>query len=236
VSRIATYHFAPTSRNVENLLDEGVEQNFIIQTGNTVIDSLIYVSNKLKGFSESMSNSILSKLVSQEKRFILITGHRRENFGDGFIEICRAIEELAIYNLDFHFVYPVHLNPNVQQPVREILGALSNVHLIDPLQYEDFVFAMKHSYLVLTDSGGVQEEAPGLGKPVLVMRETTERPEAVMAGTVKLVGANKSKIVEGVQNLIDDKKEYVKMTKSYNPYGKGDSVEKIILYLKRKLI
>jgi UDP-N-acetylglucosamine 2-epimerase (non-hydrolysing) len=232
VSRIATYHFAATKTNVENLINEDVNAKSIIQTGNTVIDSLRYISEKLDGFSLRVAKTILPSLINDQSKFILITGHRRENFGDGFIQICEAIKDLAIVNTKFHFVYPVHLNPNVQQPVREILGALPNVHLIDPLQYEDFVFAMKHSYLVLTDSGGVQEEAPGLGKPVLVMRDTTERPEAIEAGTAQLVGADKENIVKGVQNLIDRKDLYERMSKAHNPYGVGRAVEEIINFIK----
>ncbi len=232
VSRIANYHFAPTHSNVETLLLEGVADKNIIQTGNTVIDSLLYISDKLSGFSDKIQNTILPDLVKHKNKYILITGHRRENFGDGFIQICKAIKNLAITNPSFHFVYPVHLNPNVQKPVRALLDGLDNVHLIAPLQYEDFVFAMKHCYLVLTDSGGVQEEAPGLGKPVLVMRDTTERPEAVTAGTVQLVGANKENIIKGVQDLIDDKALYKKMSKAHNPYGEGKAVGKIINFIK----
>ena len=182
-----------------------------------------------------MSTTILNQLVAENKRYVLITGHRRENFGKGFIQICEAIKELAQSNPEYYFVYPVHLNPNVQKPVNEILGELKNVHLISPLQYEDFVFAMKHCYLVLTDSGGVQEEAPGLGKPVLVMRDTTERPEAVKAGTVKLVGADKAKIIKGVQLLIEDKNLYEQMSKSHNPYGKGNSSELIIKFIAKRI-
>lgn len=233
VSKIATYHFAPTTKNVENLLAEGVTKEKIIQTGNTVIDSLLYISNKLDGFSTNVQHTILPALVAENKNFVLITGHRRENFGDGFIQICEAIKELAIKNPSFYFVYPVHLNPNVRKPVERILANLENVHLIAPLQYEDFVYAMKHSYLVLTDSGGVQEEAPGLGKPVLVMRDTTERPEAVTAGTVELVGANKPNIVKGVQQLIDSLELYQKMSKAHNPYGDGEAVCKIINFLNK---
>jgi len=231
VSRIANYHFAPTSRNVEILLSEGVDVKNIVQTGNTVIDSLLYISDKLSGFSDNVRNTILPELIKQEKKYILITGHRRENFGDGFIQICEAIKKLAIANPNFYFIYPVHLNPNVRKPVNKILSDLENVHLIEPLQYEDFVLAMKNSYMVLTDSGGVQEEAPGLGKPVLVMRDTTERQEAVIAGTVQLVGANKYNIIKGVQSLIDNKKLYQKMSKSNNPYGDGNSSNLIIEFI-----
>ena len=234
VSKIANYHFAPTSRNVETLLTEGVDSKNIIQTGNTVIDSLLYISDKLKGFSPKVENTILPELVKNKNKFILITGHRRENFGDGFIQICEAIKILAIANPNFYFIYPVHLNPNVREPVNKILSDLENVHLIEPLQYEDFVLAMKNSYMVLTDSGGIQEEAPGLGKPVLVMRDTTERPEAVDAGTVQLVGANQDNIIKGVQNLIDDQTLYQQMSKAHNPYGKGKAVEEIIEFINSK--
>ncbi|MDY7394201.1 UDP-N-acetylglucosamine 2-epimerase (non-hydrolyzing) [Aureibaculum sp. 2210JD6-5] len=233
VSKITNFHFAPTDTNVQNLLCEGVSKNSIIKTGNTVIDSLLYISNKLTNFSNKLDSTILPKLVAENKKYVLITGHRRENFGGGFIQICEAIKELAIKNSDFHFVYPVHLNPNVQEPVKRLLIGLNNVQLIDPLEYQDFVFAMKHCYLVLTDSGGVQEEAPSLGKPVLVMRDTTERPEAVAAGTVQLVGANKENIINGVQLLIDDKSLYSKMTKSHNPYGDGYAVKTIIKFLSK---
>lgn len=230
VSRIANYHFAPTAKNVANLIEEGINPKFIVQTGNTVIDSLYYISNKLGGFSHQV-HTILPELVESNAKYVLITGHRRENFGEGFIQICEAINELASTNPSFYFVYPVHLNPSVQSPVKRILGNLENVHLIDPLQYEDFVWAMKHCYLVLTDSGGVQEEAPGLGKPVLVMRDTTERPEALEAGTVQLVGANKQKIIRGVQNLIDDNELYQTMAKAHNPYGNGAAIKKILNFL-----
>lgn len=232
VSKIANYHFAPTKTNINNLLNEGVSKKSIIETGNTVIDSLLYISNKLKGFSNKLIDSKLSTIVAENKSYVLITGHRRENFGDGFIQICEAVKELAISNPKFYFVYPVHLNPNVRKPVGKILKNLDNVLLIEPLEYQDFVYAMKNSYLVLTDSGGVQEEAPSLGKPVLVMRDTTERPEAVKAGTVSLVGANKENIVKGVQQLIENKELYKKMSKSHNPYGDGKTVEKIINFLK----
>ncbi|MBJ2174578.1 UDP-N-acetylglucosamine 2-epimerase (non-hydrolyzing) [Aureibaculum sp. A20] len=232
VSKLANIHFAPTETNKNNLLKEGIAEDKIVVTGNTVIDSLLYISNQLSDFSKNVKDTVLPLLVEQHKKYILITGHRRENFGDGFIQICEAIKELALANTDFHFVYPVHLNPNVQKPVKQILGALNNVHLIAPLEYPDFVYAMKHCYLLLTDSGGVQEEAPSLGKPVLVMRNTTERPEAVTAGTVQLVGANKENIVNGVQQLIDDKPLYKNMTRLHNPYGDGNAVGKIIDFLK----
>ncbi len=233
VGKLADYHFAPTKLNVTNLLGEGVNPNRIIETGNTVIDSLLYISNRLDRFSNSVAeHSILPELVAQEKDYVLITGHRRENFGDGFVQICEAIKELAEKNPTVHFVYPVHLNPNVQKPVNQLLKDLNNVSLIAPLEYQDFVLAMKNCFLVLTDSGGVQEEAPSLGKPVLVMRDTTERPEAVSAGTVQLVGANKQNIIKGVQSLIDDKELYLKMNKAHNPYGDGEAVARIINFIK----
>lgn len=232
VSKIADYHFAPTNTNVQNLISEGIDKKSIAKTGNTVIDSLLYISNKLTAFSEKTNTTILPKLVEQNAKYVLITGHRRENFGDGFIQICEAIKELAINNPNFHFVYPVHLNPNVQKPVNKLLNNLDNVHLIEPLEYQDFVLAMKHCYMLLTDSGGVQEEAPSLGKPVLVMRDTTERPEAVTAGTVQLVGANKEKIIKNVQQLIDKQSLYSEMAKLHNPYGDGNAVKIIIDFLK----
>lgn len=236
VSRLAKWHFAPTKRNEANLISEGIPKEKIIITGNTVIDSLQFISKQLKSFSSSLNETILPQLVEQQTQYVLITGHRRENFGDGFIQICEAIKTLAIDNPNFHFVYPVHLNPNVQKPVHDILTGLKNVHLIAPLEYQDFVLAMKNCYLVLTDSGGVQEEAPGLGKPVLVMRDTTERPEAVEAGTVKLVGADKEQIIEGVQALINDKELYAKMSKAHNPYGEGDTVGMIIDFINTKAL
>jgi len=234
VSKLANYHFAPTDLNVKNLLNEGVAIENIVKTGNTVIDSLLYISKSLTEFSEKTSQTRLADLVKNNDKYVLITGHRRENFGDGFIQICEAIHHLALANPSMHFVYPVHLNPNVQQPVQHLLGDLSNIHLIAPLEYQDFVVAMKHCYLILTDSGGVQEEAPSLGKPVLVMRDTTERPEAVSSGTVRLVGANKEKIIHGVQELIDDSAMFNTMSKAHNPYGDGSSVLKIINFIKIK--
>ena len=234
VSKIANFHFAPTEMNVNNLITEGVNEQNIVKTGNTVIDSLLFVSNKLSSFSDNLKNSILVTLKENKEKYVLITGHRRENFGDGFIEICEAIKSLAIKNEKIHFVYPVHLNPNVQEPVNRLLSNLENVYLIQPLEYQDFVFAMKHCYLVLTDSGGVQEEAPSLGKPVLVMRDTTERPEAIGAGTVRLVGADSNKIIAGVQELIDDKAVYSTMRKAHNPYGDGNAISRIINFLKTR--
>jgi UDP-N-acetylglucosamine 2-epimerase (non-hydrolysing) len=169
------------------------------------------------------------------ERFILVTGHRRENFGQGFINICQALREIALQNPSLHIVYPVHLNPNVQRPVNEILGHITNVHLIEPLAYQPFVYLMNHAYLIITDSGGIQEEAPSLGKPVLVMRDTTERPEAVAAGTVLLVGTNRCSIVEHTQGLLDDAQRYQQMSKAHNPYGDGKACERIVQYFIRRL-
>jgi len=172
--------------------------------------------------------NILLSFDWRSERFVLVTGHRRENFGDGFLQICSAIRDLATRYSEVHLVYPVHLNPNVRKPVNELLGSLNNVHLIEPLEYEPFVYLLKHAHLVLTDSGGIQEEAPSLGKPVLVMRDVTERPEAVEAGTVELVGANQARIVEGVSRLLDDDAHYVAMSRAHNPYGDGNACARIV--------
>jgi UDP-N-acetylglucosamine 2-epimerase (non-hydrolysing) len=231
VGRLANYHFAPTKRNVENLLREGIEKTAIIETGNTVIDSLLDTINRVNEFSDVVKGSLFDSIVSEGKRYILITGHRRENFGEGFLDICKALKELASKFSHTYFVYPVHLNPKVLEPVNEILGGVSNVLLIKPLQYMDFIIAMKHSFLILTDSGGVQEEAPSLGKPVLVMRDTTERPEAVEAGTVRLVGANYANIVEGVSELLTDSFIYNKMSRAHNPYGDGTASVRIVDFI-----
>jgi UDP-N-acetylglucosamine 2-epimerase (non-hydrolysing) len=203
----------------------------IIETGNTVIDSLQYASKKVDTFSDLVKDERLRKIYASGKKILLITGHRRENFGQGLINICDAIKTLAEKYSDLYFVYPVHLNPNVQKPVYERLEKLSNVHLTAPLNYPDFVYAMKNSWAILTDSGGVQEEAPGLGKPVLVMRDTTERPEAVEAGTVKLVGAKRDNIIDGVSKLVESPSLYAEMGKAHNPYGDGKAVERIIDFL-----
>lgn len=227
-SQIATWHFAPTQRNVDNLLKEGIDEKYVVKTGNTVIDSLLFAQQKITGFSELIKNNSFKTLFDNEHQILLITGHRRENFGEGFINICEALKEIAMLYPQLHLVYPVHLNPNVQAPVYDRLGTLTNVHLIDPISYPDFVYAMKKSWAILTDSGGVQEEAPGLGKPVLVMRDTTERPEAVESGTVRLVGANKHKIVEGVSSLIENQELYEQMSKAHNPYGDGKAAGRII--------
>jgi UDP-N-acetylglucosamine 2-epimerase (non-hydrolysing) len=233
VGKVAKWHFAPTALSRQNLLNEGVPESRIAVTGNTVIDALFWVLDRIE--SDTLRKVSISTFLEdrlpfswQHDRFVLITGHRRENFGDGFIQICKALKELACIYPGIHFVYPVHLNPNVQGPVNSILMGLSNVHLIDPLDYEPFVYLLKHSYLVLTDSGGIQEEAPSLGKPVLVMREVTERPEAVEAGTVRLVGANRDRIVANVSELIENEFSYKKMSRAHNPYGDGAACRRII--------
>jgi len=228
VGRLASLHFAPTQRNVDNLLNEGVLPENIVLTGNTVIDSLRFASDKVAAFSDKVSDTKLRSIYESGQKILLITGHRRENFGDGFIQICDALAEVATRYPELYLVYPVHLNPNVQEPVYELLGHISNIHLTEPLNYPDFVYAMKGSWAILTDSGGVQEEAPGLGKPVLVMRDTTERPEAVEAGTVQLVGANKQNIVDGVSALMESSELYTKMTAAHNPYGDGKAVKRIV--------
>jgi UDP-N-acetylglucosamine 2-epimerase (non-hydrolysing) len=238
-SKIITWHFSPTEISKQNLVNEGISETNIIVTGNTVIDSLFWVLKKIDN-SKNLENNIILELDTLLKfnwrndKFVLITGHRRENFGFGFLEICNAIKDLALKYKEIHFVYPVHLNPNVVNVVSEVLNNISNIHLIKPLNYEPFVYLLKHSYIVLTDSGGIQEEAPSLGKPVLVMRDVTERPEAVTAGTVRLVGANSKRIVYNLSQILDDKEIYIKMSQSHNPYGDGNSCEKIYNFLKNK--
>ena len=233
---LASYHFAPTITSKDNLLRENKNEASILVTGNTVIDALLLALDKIENHAElktKIINSINSQYKFQEdKKIILVTGHRRENFGQGFINICEALKTIAINNPNIDVVYPVHLNPNVQKPVKEILSDTPNIHLIEPLQYESFIYMMNKSYFIITDSGGVQEEAPSLGKPVLVMRDTTERPEAVEAGTVKLVGTNKETIIKEAQKLIDDENEYNKMSKAHNPYGDGKACEKIVKFIK----
>lgn len=236
--RLAALHFAPTERNRAALLEDKVLSKTITVTGNTVIDALQWVVDKIDNSTE-LKNNINNTLESAglkinvlENRYVLVTGHRRENFGSGFESICEALSNLASTNPETHFIYPVHLNPNVQAPVKRLLGELNNVHLIEPLGYEPFVYLMQHAYLVLTDSGGVQEEAPGLGKPVLVMRDTTERPEAIEAGTVKLVGTNAELITAEVQLLLNDEAVYKQMSRAHNPYGDGQSSQQIVDFLK----
>jgi UDP-N-acetylglucosamine 2-epimerase (non-hydrolysing) len=232
-SKIAKWHFAPTAFSRQNLLNEGVPETQITVTGNTVIDALFWVLNRIDSDASRLTNicKFLNERLPfswQQDRFVLITGHRRENFGDGFMQICEALKELAVRYPDVHFVYPVHLNPNVQDPVNSILMRLPNIHLIGPLDYEPFVYLLKHCYLVLTDSGGIQEEAPSLGKPVLVMRDVTERPEAVEVGTVRLVGANRERIVASMSELIENEASYKKMSHAHNPYGDGKACARII--------
>ncbi len=231
ITKIASFHFAPTKQNVINLLNEGVKKTNIIKTGNTVIDSLLYTSKSISGFSKNVNNASLKIAVESGNKIILVTGHRRENLGKGLENICAALKNIANANPDITIVYPVHLNPQVKGPVMKILGKQKNVLLTEPLSYPDFVYLMKKSYLLLTDSGGIQEEGPSLGKPVLVMRNVTERPEAVEAGTVKLVGTSRTKIENTVQKLIDSSKHYNQLTKRTNPYGDGKAAERITNWL-----
>lgn len=240
--RIATYHFSPTSLSRQNLLDEGIEEEAITVTGNTVIDALYMVVDKIKADQrlDSRLKSILDTAgydidrLDRGRRLVLITGHRRENFGVGFIHMCEAIKTLAEKYPEVDFVYPMHLNPNVRKPIHEVFGTgqLPNLFFIEPLEYLSFVYLMEKSDIVLTDSGGIQEEAPGLGKPVLVMRDTTERPEALEAGTVKLVGTDYDKIVGEVSALLDNQDYYDRMSEAVNPYGDGKACERIINHLK----
>jgi len=234
---LSTYHFAPTTNSQDNLLKENKNFEDIIVTGNTVIDALFLALDKIES-SKELKENIISTINSQyqmndSKKLILVTGHRRENFGQGFINICKALKILALNNQDIDIVYPVHLNPNVQKPVKEILSDVSNIYLIDPLQYEQFIYLMSQSYFIITDSGGVQEEAPSLGKPVLVMRDTTERPEALEAGTVKLVGTDMQVIIDEAQKLLDDTKAYENMSRAHNPYGDGKACERIVGFIKK---
>ena len=234
--RICTYYFAPTGQSRQNLLRENIEEKKIFVTGNTVIDALLMAVDIIAtktGMEEQIHKEIQEKgYTVGERDYILVTGHRRENFGEGFLHICKAIRELASQYPDIDIVYPVHLNPNVQKPVYELLSGLDNVFLISPLDYLPFIYAMQHSILLLTDSGGVQEEAPSLGKPVLVMRNTTERPEAVEAGTVKLVGTGAETIVGNVVELLRNKELYKRMSETHNPYGDGQACERIVNALK----
>jgi len=234
---LTNYHFAPTITSQNNLLKENKDSENVIVTGNTVIDALFLALNKIKNNKEQETQIInqLSELnynLLDDKQIILVTGHRRENHGQGFINICTALKQIALENPTIDIVYPVHLNPNVQKPVKEILSDIKNIYLIEPLQYEQFIYIMDKSYFIITDSGGVQEEAPSLGKPVLVMRDTTERPEALEAGTVKLVGTNTQKIIDEAMELINNQIAYEKMSKSHNPYGDGKSCQRIVNFLK----
>ncbi len=242
--RISTYHFAPTSLSKQNLLKENVNDKNIFVTGNTVIDALYWVVDKIKNnesLQQELSNQILSfgydvARLNNNKKLVLITGHRRENFGDGFISICKAIKTLNKKYSNVDFVYPMHLNPNVRKPIQQVFGTDTpkNMFFIEPLDYLPFVYLMEKSYLILTDSGGIQEEAPGLGKPVLVMRNTTERPEAVDAGTVKLVGTDYNKIIQETSKLLEDEQYYNTMSKAINPYGDGKACERIIGVLRKE--
>lgn len=239
-SCIAKYHFPPTEISKKNLSDEGVVSQRLFVTGNTVIDALFMIIEKIKN-DKKLAKSIVKEIkqkgynVSNGKKLILVTGHRRENFGEGFINICEALREIAIKYKDFDILYPVHLNPNVQKPVFKILSDLKNVFLIEPIDYLPFVYLMSNSYIIITDSGGIQEEAPSLGKPVLVMRDTTERPEAVDAGTVKIVGTDKHRIVKETGLLIENQKIYNEMSMAHNPYGDGKACQRILKILKSEL-
>ena len=242
--RIATCHFSPTPLSKQNLLDEGIKEKQILVTGNTVIDALYAVVRKIKDdrtLETTLNDSLKTSgydvdRLDGSRRLVLITGHRRENFGEGFINMCTGIKALTEKYPETDFVYPMHLNPNVRKPIREVFGEnqQKNMFFIEPLEYLPFVYLMEKSTLVLTDSGGIQEEAPGLGKPVLVMRDTTERPEAVDAGTVKLVGTDRDKIISEVSRLLDDKAYYEEMSKATNPYGDGMACERIVNYLSEK--
>ena len=237
-SKVTRWHFAPTALSRANLLAEQVPPAAITVTGNTVIDALLWVLARIDSDTQRRErlDGDLNTLLPfdwRSARFVLVTGHRRENFGDGFLQICSAIRDLATRYPEVHFVYPVHLNPNVRKPVNDILASLNNVHLIEPLEYQPFVYLLKHAHLVLTDSGGIQEEAPSLGKPVLVMRDLTERPEAVEAGTVGLVGANQARIVAGVSRLLEDDVHYAAMSRAHNPYGDGNACARIVDILRK---
>lgn len=230
VGRLTDYHFSPTDSSKTNLLKENISPESILVTGNTVIDALLQsveiVNEKPSPFCEELEEEL------KDQKVILVTGHRRENHGQGFIDICSALKEIALQRKDVTIVYPVHLNPNVQKPVKELLSGIENIKLINPLEYPDFIWLMNRSYLIITDSGGVQEEAPSLGKPVLVMRDTTERPEAVDAGTVILVGTNKEVIVKEALDLLNNQERYNTMSGLHNPYGDGKASKRVIDFLK----
>jgi UDP-N-acetylglucosamine 2-epimerase (non-hydrolysing) len=233
-AQIAEYHFPPTVRSKDNLIGENILSDSILVTGNTVIDALFFTIQKLK---KTKPDNIIDLLntIDFSKKILLVTGHRRENFGDGFIQICLAIKAIAEKYKNIEIVFPVHLNPNVQKPVYDLLSGLENIKLITPQPYQSFIWLLEKSYIVLTDSGGIQEEAPSLGKPVLVMRENTERPEAVEAGTVILVGTSELKIISEVSKLLDDEVAYLQMSSKHNPYGDGIASERIINYIIKKI-
>lgn len=237
VGRLAKYHFAPTESSRQNLLNENIREDTIIVTGNTVIDALLMVRGIVSSYPQDIwinrfGEKLYSCITDKSRKLILITGHRRENFGEGFINLCSAIKAVSENHPDWDLIYPVHLNPNVQKPVNEILNNISNVYLIEPQDYAPFVWLMDKCDMILTDSGGIQEEGPSLGKPVLVMRDVTERPEAVEAGTVKLVGTDKTSIIDSVETILLDKDEYERMSKAHNPYGDGQAVNRIITKLR----
>lgn len=234
---LASYHFAPTATSRQNLLDEGYDENHIYVTGNTVIDALLMVKHKIENNRELADHLATGfPFLDASRRMILVTGHRRESFGGGFERICEALSLIAKQYPDVQIVYPVHLNPNVQEPVNRLLSGLDNVYLIEPQEYLPFVYLMNRSYLILTDSGGIQEEAPSLGKPVLVMRDTTERPEAVEAGTVKLVGTEVDKICSTIKEIFENSDVFENMTKAHNPYGQGMSSINIIELISKNLL
>ena len=230
-SKIADFHFAPTQQAQANLVAENIIEEGIVITGNTVIDALQETVLKIKKLKPSFAAGI----PFESKKIILVTGHRRENFGDGMQRVCNVLKEIALAREEVHFVYPVHLNPNVQTVVEKTLGGVSNISLIAPLEYPDFVWLLNESYFIITDSGGVQEEAPSLGKPVIVTRDTTERPEAVNAGTVKLVGTNAEQLKTEVLDLIDNVEAYKKMSSAHNPYGDGKAAQRIVNFVKDRL-
>ena len=237
-TQLTDYFYAPTELSKENLLKENITSKKIVVTGNTVIDALLMVIKKInsdKKLETEIVNNInsFSYKFDETRKFILVTGHRRENHGDGFINICNGLKKIALNFPKFDIIYPVHLNPNVQTPVKKILAGIKNIHLIEPLDYQSFVYLMNKSFFIITDSGGIQEEAPSLGKPVLVLRDTTERPEALLAGTVKLVGTNENLIFTEAKKLISDEKYYQSMAKAKNPYGNGKSSIMIVNHLKQ---
>lgn len=231
-SVLTKLHFSPTKLSMKNLIAEGVDESIVSVTGNTVIDALNLILARIERDAK-LKNKIKSRIIESgfsdfNSKFILVTGHRRENFGHGFMEICAALKTLALNNPEINILYPMHLNPNVREPVLELLSGIKNIKLVEPYQYDEFVYLMNKSYIIITDSGGIQEEAPSLGKPVLVTRHTTERPEAVLVGTVKLVGTSKEKIINEVQKLLDDPSKYDIMSKLNNPYGDGLASRKIL--------
>lgn len=237
VTKVSSLHFAPTETSRANLIAEGIDTAQVAVTGNTVIDALFWMIKKNEQSSSALKDYFLAKLgwCVLDRKFVLITGHRRENFGDGFLSICSAVAAVAKKYPDIAFVYPVHLNPKVREPVNAILGGITNVDLISPLEYKEFVFLLSQCHFVLTDSGGIQEEAPSLGKPVLVMRDVTERPEAVDAGTVKLVGSNESVLIKNISSLLDDETAYSEMSRAHNPYGDGRACDQIIAFIAKQI-